>query len=155
VAALDLDEAAHLDDVREVLDGLAARLAARNADPAALRRLGKSLARMRQCVRRRDANQWFPAHVAFHDEIFRASGNPRLQALGSLVRRSIRPFHPLLLSTRHRLAEALAEHRAIYHAIAVHDGDAAERLARAHIVNAKEIVLKVMTQGDRNGAVQA
>ncbi len=154
VVALELDEAVHLYDVREVLDGLAARLAARHADAGALARLGKSLDRMSQCVRRRDANQWFPAHVAFHDGIFRASGNRRLQALGSLVRLSIRHFHPLLLTTRHRLADALAEHRAIYEAIATHDGENAERLARAHIANAKEIVLKVMTQGDRNGAVQ-
>lgn len=154
VVALELDEAVQLYDVREMLDGLAARLAARHADAPELRRLAASLSRMSQCVRRRDPNQWFPAHVAFHDEIFRASGNRRLQALGSVVRLSIRHFHPLLLKTRHRLADALAEHRGIYAAIASHDADEAERLARAHIVNAKEIVLKRMTQGDRDGAVQ-
>ncbi len=155
VVALELEEAAELYDVREVLDGLAARLAARHADPAALRRLGATLSRMHQCVRRRDANQWFPAHVAFHDEIFRASGNRRLQTLESVVRLSIRHFHPLLLKTRHRLADAYAEHRAIYEAIATHDAHDAERLARAHIANAKEIVLKQMTRGDGHGAVQA
>lgn len=155
VVALEPEEAVQLYDVREVLDGLAARLAARHADATALRRLGVSLARMGQCVKRRDANQWFPAHVAFHDEIFRASENRRLQALQSVVRLSIRRFHPLLLKTRNRLADAYAEHRAIYEAIAAHDGEDAERLARAHIASAKEIVLKVMTQGDGHGVVQA
>ncbi len=163
VAALELDEAVHLYDVREVLDGLAARLAAVRRDEASLKKLEKALARMAQCLEHRDANQWFPAHVTFHDEIFRASGNARLQALAALVKLSIRHFHPLLLKTAHRLEDAYREHRAIFEAIDAHDSELAERLARAHIATAKEIVLKVMTRsasgdmthGERDGAVQA
>jgi DNA-binding GntR family transcriptional regulator len=154
VVALDLAEAAQLYDIREVLDGLAARLAAHEADAASLGRLEKSLARMRQCVARGDANQWFPAHVAFHDEIFRASANRRLQTLGTVVKLSIRRFHPLLLRTGNRLADALAEHTGIFEAIAAHDSGEAERRARAHIANAKDIVVKRMTEGTLDGAVQ-
>jgi DNA-binding GntR family transcriptional regulator len=152
VAVLDLAEAAELYDVREVLDGLAARLAARRADAAALAALDKSLARMARCLERDESNQWFPAHVAFHDAIFRAAGNARLQAMSSVVRLSIRHFHPLLLRTANRLGDALREHRAIFDAVAAHDEAEAERLARVHIVNAKEIVLKVL--GEQDGAVQ-
>jgi DNA-binding GntR family transcriptional regulator len=151
---LNLAEAAELYDVREVLDGLAARLAARRADAATLRALDKSLGRMARCLEGRDANQWFPAHVAFHDAIFRLAGNARLQAMSSVVRLSIRHFHPLLLRTASRLDDALREHRAIYDAIAARDDVGAERLARAHIVNAKEIVLKTLGQETHDGAVQ-
>jgi DNA-binding GntR family transcriptional regulator len=155
VALLDLDEAIALYDVREVLDGLAARLAARRADEGMLTALDKSLARMARCLERQDANQWFPAHVAFHDTIFRGAGNARLQALSAVVRLSIRHFHPLLLRTAHRLEDAYREHRAIFEAIAAHDGLKAERLARVHIANAKDIVLKVLQiEGERDGAVQ-
>ena len=155
VAVLNLEEAAELYDVREVLDGLAARLAAQRADPATLAALDKLLARMKRCVERGDSNQWFPAHVAFHGAIFSAAGNVRLQAMSSVVRLSIRYFHPLLLRTAHRLDDALREHRAIFEAIAAHDGVEAERLARIHIANAREIVLKVLREGERDGAVQA
>jgi DNA-binding GntR family transcriptional regulator len=155
VKLLDLDEAVELYELREVLDGLAARLAAYRADAAALARLERALQRMARCVARRDANQWFGAHVAFHEEIVRAAGNRPLGRLGSIVRLSIRRFHPLLLRTGHRLARAYDEHRAIHAAIAAHDGERAERLARAHIASAREIVLKVVAQGDRDGAVQA
>jgi DNA-binding GntR family transcriptional regulator len=154
VRLLDLDEAVELYDLREVLDGLAARLAARRRTAGALARLERALGRMAQCLGRRDANQWFPAHVAFHDEVFRAAGNQRLRALSSVVRLSIRHFHPLLLTTEHRLEEAYREHRAIFEAIAAHDGEAAERLARAHIASAREIVLKTMARGDGDGALQ-
>lgn len=155
VAVLNLEEAAELYDVREVLDGLAARLAATRADSATLTGLDKALARMKRCLDRGDSNQWFPAHVAFHDAIFSAAGNTRLRAMSSVVRLSIRHFHPLLLRTENRLEDALREHRAIFEAIAARNGVEAERLARTHIANAKEIVLKVLSQGERHGAVQA
>ena len=154
VKRLDLDEAVELYDLREVLDGLAARLAAQRADTATLSRLEKLIRRQAECVERRSAAQWFPAHVAFHEEIVKAAGNRHLAGQSAVVRLSIRHFHPLLLRTEHRLENAYREHRAIYDAIRTHDGDAAERLARIHIANAKEIVLKTMTQGGANGAVQ-
>lgn len=155
VALLDLAEAVELYDLREVLDGLAARLAAARATPAELATLDRALGRMRQCLERRDANQWFGAHVAFHDAIFRASGHVRLQSLSAVVRLSIQRFHPLLLRTPHRLEDAHREHRGIYEAIVAGNGERAERLARAHIANAKTIVLKVMGDGDLDGIVQA
>jgi len=105
-------------------------------------------------VERADAGPWFPAHVAFHEEILRAAGNRHLTRLGSIVRLSIRHFHPLLLRTEHRLEQAWREHRAIYEAILTRDAVEAERLARQHIASAKEIVLKTMTQGAQDGAVQ-
>jgi len=154
VKCLDLDEAVELYDVREVLDGLAARLAAGRADAGELKRLEKLLGRQAECVERGNAAEWFPAHVAFHEEIVKAAGNRHLARQSAVVRLSIRHFHPLLLRTEHRLENAYREHRAIYDAIRTHDGDAAERLARAHIANAKDIVLKTMTQGDADGAVQ-
>jgi DNA-binding GntR family transcriptional regulator len=154
VKVLDLDEAVELYDLREVLDGLAARLAAGRADVATRARLERALTRQAQCVERGDAGPWFAAHVAFHEEIVRAAGNRHLSRLGTVVRLSIRHFHPLLLRTEHRLPQAYAEHRAIYDAIRSSDAEGAERLARAHIASAKEIVLETMTEETRRGAVQ-
>lgn len=147
VALLNLDEAVELYDVREVLDGLAARLAAQRITEQGLRDLKRHLSQMKDCLARQDAHTWFVAHVAFHDEIFRASGNGRLRALLSVVRLSIQRFHPVLLTTPNRLADAYREHHEIFEAIRVHDPEASERLARAHIANAKEIVLKVISRG--------
>ncbi|HET7876416.1 MAG TPA: GntR family transcriptional regulator [Methylomirabilota bacterium] len=154
VTPLNAEQAVELYDLREVLDGLAARLAAGRADQVALGRLERALARMAECVERGDPSPWFRAHVAFHEEIVRAANNRPLTRLSSVVRLSIRQFHPLLLKTERRLADAYREHRGIFEAIAARDAEAAERLARAHITNAKEIVLKVMAEGGRDAAVQ-
>jgi DNA-binding GntR family transcriptional regulator len=155
VSLLRPEEAVELYDLREVLDGLAARLCAERADPASVARLARALDKMGTCVERGDPGPWFRAHVAFHEEIVRAAGNRHLMRFGSTVRLSIRHFHPLLLKTDDRLPAAYREHRAIHEAIAARDPAAAERLARAHIRAAKAIVLAVMTRGTpRHGAVQ-
>jgi len=155
VALLDLEEAVELYDLREVLDGLAARLAARRASARSVAVLERALDRMARCLTRANPSQWFTAHVLFHEEIFRAAGNRRLRMLLPVVRLSIRHFHPLLLRTRHRLGQAYLEHRRIFDAIATHDPEAAEREARSHIASATEIVLELMAQGERHGTVQA
>ena len=156
VVALELQEAVDLYDVREVLDGLAARLAATRATPAALTDLRKCLAQMKRCVERGDQNHWFAPHVAFHEGILRAANNAPLRRQASLVRLSIQRFHPLLLSTPDRLARAYREHEEIHEAVVAHDAEAAERLARVHIAGAKELALKVMTsEGATRAAVQA
>lgn len=152
VILLNADEAVELYDLREVLDGLAARLTAGRADQATLTRLERALGRMAECVARGDPGPWFRSHVAFHEEIVRAAGNRPLDRLSSVVKLSIRHFHPLLLKTERRLEEAYREHRGIFEAIASRDAEGAERLARAHIANAKEIVLKVMARGSASGA---
>lgn len=154
VALLDLEASAELYDLREVLDGLAARLAARRATAPALAGLERALDRMARSLAHGDLTLWFGAHVAFHSGIFRAAGNARLLGLLGTVRLSIRHFHPLLLQTSGRLARALEEHRRIYDAIAARDPEEAEREARAHIVHAREVVLKAMAGGVRDGAVQ-
>jgi DNA-binding GntR family transcriptional regulator len=158
VVELDLDAAIELYDLREVLDGLAARLAARRAGAVGLARIEKALDRMGQCLERRDANQWFACHVRFHEEVFRAAGNARLLGLSAVVGLSVRHFHPLLLRTPRRLEEAYREHRRIFEAIARRDPEGAEREARAHIASARAIVLRVMADGagsQADAAVQA
>jgi DNA-binding GntR family transcriptional regulator len=146
VTVLDAEQALELYQLREVLDGLAARLAAARARAGALGRCRRLLARMAACVERRDPGRWFESHVAFHEEIVRLAGNAPLARLVSVVRLSIRHFHPLLLRTASRLDDAYREHRAIYDAIAAGDASAAERLARAHIASAFRIVLENSTR---------
>ena len=159
VAPLDPEEAVELYDLREVLDGLAARLAAGRRDAGGLARLERGLRRMATSIEREDPTQWFRSHVNFHEEIMRAAANRHLARLSGVVHLSIRQFHPMLLQTPRRLADANREHRQIFEAIAARDPETAERAARAHIAAAREIVLKLAIEsrarGGYGGAVQA
>jgi DNA-binding GntR family transcriptional regulator len=147
VARFDPQAAIELYDVREVLDGLAARRAAERGDAAALAGLRRHQEAMRGCLERTDAHDWFTHHVAFHEGIFLASGNARLVTLISIVRQAAQRFHGLLLTTPNRLAIAFGEHEAILRAVEERDPERAERLARLHISNAKVIVAGKMGEG--------
>jgi DNA-binding GntR family transcriptional regulator len=142
VIELNLTEAIELYELREMLDGLAARLAAEKATPEVLRRLAELVGQMDACVKADNADDWLVHHGEFHEEILRASGNSRLMPLIANIRLTIRRFHPLLLTTKNRLYRAFREHEAIFRAIRGHDADRAERLARAHISDAKKLVLR-------------
>lgn len=144
VKRLDPTEALHLYELREALDGLAARLAAQRIADRDLRELEHHVERMERCEMPAQAHDWFVAHVSFHDLIFRASQNPHLEQLARLVRLSIQQLHPTLLSTLYRVKAACQEHRAIFEAIARHDPEAAERAARTHIAAARDAAGKAM-----------
>jgi DNA-binding GntR family transcriptional regulator len=145
VVDLNLEEAIELYELREMLDGLAARLAALRASDDVLKTLGNFIRKMDECVQRQDTHGWLIEHGAFHEEIFRASRNTRLIGLIANIRLSIQRFHPVLLNTQDRLRKAFHEHESIFRAIRSHDPDTAERLARLHIASAREIIVKLTT----------
>jgi DNA-binding GntR family transcriptional regulator len=143
VVELKLEEAIELYEIREMLDGLAAALTARKADKKITKLLEAHLKKMEKCLEKQNAHEWFIHHVAFHEAVMEASGNSRLMTLVSTVRLSIQRFHPVLLTTPDRLNKAFQEHVAIFKAIKAGDPKAAERLARQHIVNARDIVIRL------------
>ncbi len=61
----------------------------------------------------------------------------------------------MLLTTPDRLNKAFQEHVTIFKAIKSKDSIAAERLARLHIVNAREIVIGLSTNSESNLAADA
>lgn len=155
VVQLKLEEAIELYEIREMLDGLAARLAARRINEKGLNKLKGYLRKMEKSIETQNAHGWFIHHVGFHEEIFRISGNSRLLMLASNVRLSIQRFHPLLLTTPDRLKNALREHLETLKAIQARDPDRAERLARLHIFNARDVVVRLMAEKDRSTEVEA
>ncbi|MFQ5851335.1 MAG: GntR family transcriptional regulator [Candidatus Binatia bacterium] len=154
VVELDVVGAVELYEIREMLDGLAARLAAERIAAQGLKNLERHLKRMENSMKTQNAHAWFVHHVAFHEEIFGASANSRLLGLISNVRLSIQRFHPLLLTTPNRSRNAFQEHVEIFRAIRVRDTDKAEGLARLHITNAKAIVVAVMSKKERVNQAQ-
>lgn len=142
VAHFGADELREMYEVREVVDGLAARLLARkgvdsNTD-AELRRL---LSAMDDSCEPFHPSVWFPAHTGFHVCIATACGNSQLCSMMNIIRMTCLSLH-FPLSER---AEAKApdlrpildvaheQHYAIYEAISSGDERAAESHARRHI----------------------
>jgi DNA-binding GntR family transcriptional regulator len=133
VVAADLDKYLAAYQLREVVDGLAARLAAGSEDAGRRRSLATLLRRQRAALTPWDPSSYTRENVAFHIAIMDLAANEYVVAEAPLVRMTSQVFTPVALLKVERAEHAVRQHGEIAQAIADGDGGAAERLARAHI----------------------
>ena len=122
-------------ELREVIDGLAARLAASRASALAGAPLRAIIA-----VQRGSLEPWQPAvytaaNVEFHTAIMGLSAYEYLARQVPIVHMTSQVFAPRVLFARDRALAAIEEHEQIVAAIEGADADEAEHLARLHIRN--------------------
>ena len=134
VATLDHDQLGELYEVRRVVEGLAARLAARHAAPEEIQLL-------REMIENDRALQGDPQALSlsnrrFHRQLHRASHNRYLTQMLESMRRSMVLLSSTTLDSPGRGAESLAEHARIVTAIAERDEPGAQTAAEQHISNA-------------------
>jgi len=121
-------------ELRAVVDGLAARLAATSgATKNRLRGLRAVIQQQRAAVEPWVAEAYTEANVAFHEDIVHMSGNEFVIAQTPILKMTAQVFAPVALVEPPSAQRAIREHVAIVDAIEAGDGTGAERLARAHI----------------------
>jgi len=141
VASLDHNQMAELYVVRGELEGLAARLASRQATPEEVRVLQDMLEADHALIGDPDALS--RANRRFHKQIHLASHNRYLVQQLDLVHRSMALLASTSIAAEGRSEDTLAEHAAIVAAIASGDGDMADKALRDHISKAFETRLRL------------
>jgi DNA-binding GntR family transcriptional regulator len=141
VASLDYDQLGELYAVREVMEGFAARMAARHAAPAEIALLAEMVEADR--VRVGDAEALSRSNRLFHRQLHRASHNRYLIQMLDAMRRSLALLSSTTLAAPSRGGESVEEHARIVAAVAARDEDGAEAAARAHIANALRTRLRL------------
>lgn len=132
VARLTLADLLPVYVLREVLDGLAARLAATRIGPEAEAGLRKALTDHAIAADRGDGKAIADADLAFHAELRRTAGNAELeQTLGGIQAR-IRVTMQTTVITEGPLL-AISDHQKILDAVTAGEPDRAERHAREHV----------------------
>jgi DNA-binding GntR family transcriptional regulator len=141
VVALDTRDAREIMDVRELVDGLAARLL---AERGLSEELDLELSAMAKEMRttRSDKQRYLVLNADFHTTIIEATGHARLQQFVPLVRMASEVVYTRAQKEGRRLASSATEHTRILAAIRAGDGEEAERIARAHVRNASRHWLK-------------
>jgi DNA-binding GntR family transcriptional regulator len=124
--------------IREVLDGLAARLAARRISEPELIRMSETIEAVREAPRRADPADVVAANLTFHDILYEAAGNRRLVRLGRELRDFVRLLSREPLAAADRVSEIVEEHEAILTALRDGNPDGAEQASRAHVRRARE-----------------
>lgn len=124
--------------LRETLEGLASRLAAKRCTDLHAARLTALHQKFRDAADAGDAQTAVPLTVEFHEYIWHISGSEILQRImRDLINTYWVRVTPSTLAIDGRLPECEEEHAAILDAIIAGDGDLAEEKARTHIRDAR------------------
>lgn len=141
VASLDHNQLTELYEVRAELEGLAAQLAAQHATEEEVRVLYDMIASDRQIID--DPAHLSRANRRFHNQIHLASRNRFLINQLKMVHRTMALLASTSLAVDGRGEMALNEHETIVNAIALRDGDAANKALKVHLSFAFETRLKI------------
>jgi len=133
VRQYSIEDLVQLYPVRAVIEGLAARDAARMMTASALRRLDASIVTMRSAVLRRDLRAAIDADIAFHQTVVEASGNPVIHEFWERTRLGISIYLTVLSKPFDQLQELGERHLPILEALRHGDSAEAERTMREHI----------------------
>jgi DNA-binding GntR family transcriptional regulator len=133
VVSLGAKDAREIMDVRELVDGLAARTLAQRGMTAEVEDTLRALAARMHALAARDKHRYLTANAEFHATIVEATGHARLQQFVPLVRMSSEVVYVRLQNQGLRLRTSADEHTAVLDAIRAGDGERAEQLARAHV----------------------
>jgi DNA-binding GntR family transcriptional regulator len=127
------EEAVEILEVRAALESLAARRAAERATAQDVRDLRAILRAMRAHRERGDLMAVSDANAALHRRILEISGHETVRRLSGTLMSQIVRFQYRTVLLPGRSDRSLREHTAIVQAIAVANGDMAERAMRRHL----------------------
>jgi DNA-binding GntR family transcriptional regulator len=139
VRSVSPDEVSCIFEIREALEPLAARRAARRAGEGDVARLREIVERMRDAL---DDPAAMEKHdTAFHDAILRIADGERLKRMLTDLREELIVWRFRSLASAARRAETVAEHGRIVDAIEARDEALAARTSVSHVQRSREAVL--------------
>ena len=143
VRAISEEEAVETLEARAVLEGLAARYAARNVTDADIADLRTIVGEMEACLAEGDLLGISEGNVRLHNKLLQIANNKTVARLIERLRaQHVRSQFRIILVPG-RPPRSVAEHRAIVEAVASRDPDAAETAMRSHLANTVETLRKL------------
>ena len=143
VAALTPEMVQEVYEVREALEGMAARLAAQRIDDFRVVRLKKVLEELRPKIAAGDLSD---TGDVIHEEIFAACGNSRIQRLMGVYRGKVEWIQRTAFQISQRLEQAYQEHESIVRALECRDPEWAEAAVRRHVRNTLAELMDLLNQ---------
>ncbi|MDB4215035.1 GntR family transcriptional regulator [Burkholderiaceae bacterium] len=131
ISAADLIE---MFEVMAELEAMCARLAARRIDAALLADITSAMLQCEIEAEKGAANAYYHANDAFHQLIYRASGNAFLVQQTIHLKNRLKPYRRMQLQVRNRLAHSMAEHRALFAALKSGDEAVSAQAAKSHVL---------------------
>jgi DNA-binding GntR family transcriptional regulator len=148
VRTLDYPEIMELYEMRTVLEGTAARLAARAASPMEIEELVSINDEMAEAVAGVAGRALTRLNRQFHARLLDAARNRFLLRSMAAVENTLLILGPSAMEAPERVQQAVVEHQAVVDALAARDGASAEAAMRAHMEGAQLTRLRMLRQND-------
>jgi DNA-binding GntR family transcriptional regulator len=142
VTPMTSDDVLELYAMRETLETLASRLAARRAPRQCLEKFSELIPRMKKAGEDGDIKLLSRLNFEFHAIVRDAAGNRYLDRVLSQIQSAARRFPDPTLSLPGRVEESIAEHVALANAISQGDSEEAAKLAAAHMQHLSELRIR-------------
>lgn len=146
VTQLTTDDILAIYVVREALEGVSARLAARRATPEQQQRLIEIVDEMEAIAGSRSASEFAKLNLQFHAELRRAANNSHLDRILSQIEHAVLRFGTTTFAYPGRAETTVTEHRAIVEAVIQRDPERAEALAIEHMREARKLRLQMLME---------
>ncbi len=141
VADVSVKETLDILEVRSVLEGLAASLAAKRVTKEELEEMQVTLESFNQAVKDDDMKRMIEQDTRFHNLIFKSTRNKKLIQIVNGLQELVLRFRITYFTEYKRATDMPAEHQLIYKAIANGDPIAAQKNGQYHIDMLKETIL--------------
>jgi DNA-binding GntR family transcriptional regulator len=147
VITLTVEKVKQLYEVRELLEGLAARTLSQIRTPEMMEELTGFVERAEKEAIAGNIRELSEINSEFHLALARLSENFYLEAIMTMLQTQIGLMMSTSLSHAGRPLQNIEEHKKMIDAIQSGDGDFAESMARFHVRKAKEHALKKIAEG--------
>ncbi|MGI5850398.1 MAG: GntR family transcriptional regulator [Christensenellales bacterium] len=137
VSKLSAEEFIQMFEVREALEGMAARLCAIKREQIVIDKLGNILSEMFQDMQEEKRGDIVESDMKFHDVIINGSRNNKLMNFTKTMIQQIHMVASYTVNDKERLDVSYYEHKKVYEAIRDGDPDASEKTMREHIKSVK------------------
>lgn len=142
VSPLSIDDALELIEVRLANEVLCMKLASPRVSPQDIDELEAINRQIELASELRDRNQMMLLDNQFHQRLAQVAGNKMLMDILSVLHAQAQRFWASSLSKEGHMQEVIEEHRAIIHALAVQDAQAAADAAEIHILSFRNALLR-------------
>lgn len=147
VVVLTKDDIEQTFGIRSVLEAYAARLAAENHTEKDLIPLEKKMKEFKLCLdEKKDSDKLQKINTEFHDLLYSLSKSQKLIKMINQLRAQISRSRQIILKHKDFAHKSNEDHVKMIDAIKIRDGEAVERLVRAHIIKGKNAVLNQLKQ---------
>jgi DNA-binding GntR family transcriptional regulator len=150
VVTIGADEVRQIHEVREALEGQAARLCAQNPSQELIAALQQALSEQRSAISQGDGGDYAHTDAHFHSLLAVHCGNPMLASLIARMHTQMQLALARVAEAPEHRSQGHAELRAVLDAVRTGDPAAAEAAMRAHIARTRSMMTEIAasTGGD-------